>query len=478
MELNRITIQIPQEFQRLFDDDWREAAVYGGRYSLKSHTVARYLLIRTRMAKTRVACFREFQSSIAESSHQLLSDLIKQYKLIDFKVTDNSIINTITGSDFLFKGLFNNEQTIKSIEGIDIAWVEEAQTVSKESLEVLTPTIRKPNSKIIYTYNRLLENDPVHQRLVIEGRPDTIIINVNYDIAEKYGWLPEVIKKEIEDDRINRYVLYKQKWLGEPYISPNDLIPLTALIKCLSSQPNTQNGRVIIGVDTGHNIHYTMMNKEGVFYHGYCQSVEESGRPGYDPYDEIEKRLIEYPRSMLIADQGGDLIGIRKLQAKYKGRVFLCWFSKETKNKTLFRWGEGEEYGKVLADRNRVVQMIVDQIKEARITFNGNKDDWQPFFEHALNIYRIKDIQGDSEDDPQYGWRWIWKRKGPDHWFFSLVYAMIGFDKFAEDLAQVVGKDPFGIKTLPFGYEEGQLNEVNIKIIKKEQMLRGEQIDF
>ena len=84
-------ILIPFEFKRLFDNDWREAAVYGGRYSLKSHTVARYLLIRARMAKTRVACVREFQSSIAESSHQLLSDLIRLYDLKDFKVTDNAI---------------------------------------------------------------------------------------------------------------------------------------------------------------------------------------------------------------------------------------------------------------------------------------------------------------------------------------------------------------------------------------------------
>jgi len=126
-------IKIPIEYKPLFDDDWREAAVYGGRYSLKSHTVARYLIIKAREKKTRVACFREFQASIAESSHQLLSELITKYKLTDFKVTNNSIINTINGSDFIFKGLWNNEQSIKSIEGIDIAWVEEAQTVSKKA---------------------------------------------------------------------------------------------------------------------------------------------------------------------------------------------------------------------------------------------------------------------------------------------------------------------------------------------------------
>lgn len=212
-----IIINIPNEYRRLFDSDWREAAIYGGRFSLKSHTVARCLLIKARMKKTRVACFREFQNSIAESSYQLLLDLIKQYELHDFKATHNSIINEINGSDFLFKGLWNNEQSIKSIEGIDIAWVEEAQTVSDKSLEVLTPTVRKDGSQIIYTYNRLLEEDPVHNRLVIQGRPNTLVINVNYDIAIKYGMMPNVILQEIEDDKARRPGLYKHKWLGEPY---------------------------------------------------------------------------------------------------------------------------------------------------------------------------------------------------------------------------------------------------------------------
>lgn len=209
-------VDIPIEYKRLFDDDWREAAVYGGRYSLKSHTVARALLIRGRQKQMRFGCFREYQNSIAESSHQLLKDLIDMYDLKDYKVTENSIINTINGTDFLFKGLRHNEQSIKSIEGIDLAWVEEAQTISSNSIEILTPTVRKPGSQIIYTYNRLLEEDAVHKRLVLEGRPNTLIINVNYDIADKYGWLPDVIKNEIQDDKDNRPNLYKHKWLGEP----------------------------------------------------------------------------------------------------------------------------------------------------------------------------------------------------------------------------------------------------------------------
>ena len=117
-------IEIPEEYRGLFESNWREAAIYGGRFSLKSHTVARYLLIEARRSKKRIACFREFQNSINESSHQLLTDLIRQYGLHEFQVTNNSIVNTINGSDFIFKGLHRNEQNVKSTEGIDIAWVE------------------------------------------------------------------------------------------------------------------------------------------------------------------------------------------------------------------------------------------------------------------------------------------------------------------------------------------------------------------
>lgn len=438
---DEVTIEIPIEYKRLFDTDWREAAVWGGRYSMKSHTVARVLLVRARQKKTRILCCREFQNSIAESSHQLLSDLIKQYNLTDFSVTDKTIVNKVTGSDFIFKGLWNNEQSLKSIEGIDIAWVEEAQTITKQSLEVLTPTIRKDGSQIIYTYNRLTVSDPVHVRLVEEGRPNTLLINVNYDIAEKYGFLPNVIKEEIEDDKIKRPILYKQKWLGEPYVSPNDQLSMLTLTKCLTPQVNNQNGRVIIGIDTGHDIYYTLMNKQGVFYHGYCQSPQEVNDPNYDPYDEIDRLMANNPNWIMVADQGGDLIGIRKMQAKYPGRVFLVWFTKETRDKQLIRWGKDNEFGKVLVDRNRTVQLAVDQLNEQRIQFNGSKEDWTPFFEHCMNVYRVKEVSGD-ENDPQYGWRWVWKRKGPDHWFMSMIYALVGMDKYKEDQATIIGYDP------------------------------------
>lgn len=250
MEKQNNIIEIPVEYKRLFDTDWREAAVYGGRFSLKSHTVARILLIRARQEKKRIGCFREFQNSIAESSYQLLSDLIKTYNLNDFKVTENSIVNTINGSDFIFKGLRKNEQSIKSIEGIDIAWVEEAQTVSTTSLEVLTPTIRKPGSQIIYTYNRLEEADPVHLRLVIEGRPNTLIIKTDYTVAKRYGFLPKSVEEEIESDKLNRPKLFQSKWLGDPLANDIKIYKDWAIVDSVPHEARLER----YGLDFGYSV--------------------------------------------------------------------------------------------------------------------------------------------------------------------------------------------------------------------------------
>ena len=110
----------------------------------------------------------------------------------------------------------------------------------------------------------------------------------------------------------------------------------------------------------------------------------------------------------------------------------------------MIRWADGEDAGKGLIDRNRTVQLAVDQLNEQRIVFNGTKEDWQPFFDHCMNIYRVKEIIGD-ENDPQYGWRWVWKRKGPDHWFMSMIYALVGMDKYGTDIATIITKNSLPI---------------------------------
>lgn len=233
---------------------------------------------------------------------------------------------------------------------------------------------------------------------------------------------------------------------GEPYVGGGNILTQPMLEALLSSETNRQEGRTIIGVDTGHNIYYTLMNKQGIFFHGYCMSVEENKnqpfpKDNYDPYNELEKLLIRFPKSIMVSDQGGDLIGIRKLQAKYPSRVYLCWFTKETKNQQLIRWAEGDETGKVLVDRNRMMQLMVDEIQAKTVVVNGTLEDWQPWFNHWLNIYRGKELEDDNE--PSYGWRWVWKRKGADHFALSALYARIGLDRFQDAKATIVGADSF-----------------------------------
>lgn len=260
---------------------------------------------------------------------------------------------------------------------------------------------------------------------------------------------PNVLASEISEKKREKSKEFFANFVaGIPYINTTDMLSEVVLDSNLIQKVNAQEGRVIIGVDTGHNIHYTLANKDGIFFHGYCMSMAENPIIGYDPYDELDKLLQRFPRSIMVADQGGDLIGIRKLQNKYRGRVFLCWFVKETRNLQVIRWAENDEDGKVLVDRNRMVQNVVDEWNERRFPIWGNKEDWKPFYAHCLNIYRVKEIQGQDENDPQYGWRWVWKRKGPDHWLMSTVYARVGLDRFAQDLAQVVRKSS-GLEGVP-----------------------------
>lgn len=277
-------------------------------------------------------------------------------------------------------------------------------------------------------------------------------------IATKEGkysgyWIPLWVNPNVPASEIAEKKREKSKEFfanfvaGIPYINPENQITEAMLDSNLIDRVNSQEGRIIIGVDTGKDIHYVLTNKEGVFYHGYCPRITSDSPPGYDPYDELIKLLERYPRSILVSDQGGDLIGIMKLQAKYKGRVFLCLFSPATRNLQIIRWAENDEAGKVSVDRERMIQLVVDEFKERRFPIWGKKEDWLPFYKHAMNIYRVKEIKGDDENDPQYGWRYVWKRKSDDHFLLALVYARVGLDRFAQDLAQVVKKS--GLEGIP-----------------------------
>ena len=212
----QLKIEVPKEFKVLFDldSDLRHIVLYGGRASGKSTSVALSLLILGMNKKLRILCTREVQNSIADSVHKLLSDLISKYKLNTWEVQKDIIRNKQTGSEIFFKGLHNNSQSIKSIEGIDIVWVEEAQSVSADSINTLVPTIRKAGSRLIWTFNRLTENDPVWELIVKKADNRTFVQKINSDAIESL--LSKEIIEEREKMRIDNPEMFGHVWLGEP----------------------------------------------------------------------------------------------------------------------------------------------------------------------------------------------------------------------------------------------------------------------
>jgi phage terminase large subunit len=149
----QINLELPEKAYFLLTEKSRYKVLYGGRGSAKSWSIARALLILALKNKIRVLCTRELQTSIRDSVHKLLKDQILDLGLDQYYYITKELIRSNNGSEFLFKGMKNNVQEIKSLEGIDICWVEEAARMSLESWEILTPTIRKQNSEIWASFN-------------------------------------------------------------------------------------------------------------------------------------------------------------------------------------------------------------------------------------------------------------------------------------------------------------------------------------
>lgn len=249
--MEKVKIEIPVEFAPLFERWWRHAVLEGGRYSLKSHTAARYCLLRARSAKVRIACLRQFQKNIGDSSYQLLIDLIKQYQLGDFTWTNDKIVNTVTGSEIIFKGLDRNvETTIKSLEGIDLAWVDEAQTITLKSIRILVPTVRKEGSQIIWTLNRITDLDPVISYFVTNPpRKDVWHMELDYRIAQKNGWLSKEILYEIEQSRIHHPEDYAHDYLGKAINqTERSIISVSQVMEAMNREVDDE-GAIEVGAD-------------------------------------------------------------------------------------------------------------------------------------------------------------------------------------------------------------------------------------
>ena len=210
-------IELPRAFSNAHKPS-RYKVWYGGRGGAKSWSVARILLLRAAATPTRVLCTREYQASIADSVHALLSDQVSKLGLESvYEVKRDSIVGA-NGSLFIFAGLRRDPKKVKSTEGVDIAWVEESDTISNESLDLLIPTIRKPGSEIWFTFNPDSPDDPVYTRFVLNDRPDAVVRKVNWN---DNPWFPDVLKREMEWDRAHDADKWLHVWQGEPRTASN-----------------------------------------------------------------------------------------------------------------------------------------------------------------------------------------------------------------------------------------------------------------
>lgn len=208
----KIDFEMPQALAGLMKPA-RYKVTYGGRGGGKSFTIASWLDIYGVKRPIRVLCAREYQVSIRDSVHRLLADRIAALGLSQFyTVTQTSIIGT-NGTEFIFKGLHHNAQEIKSMEGVDICWVEEASSVSAESWDVLIPTIRKPGSEIWLSFNPLSPDDATWVRFVKNPPPGAWVQKVLYS---DNPWFPAVLDEERRHLQEVDPELYQHVWLGEP----------------------------------------------------------------------------------------------------------------------------------------------------------------------------------------------------------------------------------------------------------------------
>lgn len=195
--MSTLRVNVPRKLKPLLLPK-RYKGAYGGRGGAKSHFFAEQVVLRCLMKPTRIVCIREVQSSIKDSVRQLLVDKIERLGVsTSFEVLDNEIRGP-QGSLIVFKGMQSyNAMNIKSLEAYDVAWVEEAQTFSQHSLDLLRPTLRKEGSEIWFSWNPRFKTDPVDMFFRKNPPPDAVSVMINW---RDNPWFPDVLYREMAHD--------------------------------------------------------------------------------------------------------------------------------------------------------------------------------------------------------------------------------------------------------------------------------------
>ena len=228
----------------------RIKVLYGGRASSKTHDATGMLVFLSQKYKMKVLCTRQFQNKIAESVYTTLKNKIDEARLNDrYTITDNRIVCKDTGSEFIFYGLWRNIDEIKSLENIDICYIEEAHSLTQEQWDILEPTIRKEGSEFWIIFNPRLRTDFIYKNFVINKQTDSVVRKINYD---ENPFLSETMKSIIQDKKEKDYEDYRHIYLGEPKTEDiNSLFNYEELENSMKQgyDPLLEDGVTIYGLD-------------------------------------------------------------------------------------------------------------------------------------------------------------------------------------------------------------------------------------
>ncbi len=285
----------------------RYKVLYGGRASGKSYGAALHLILMTSHIKLKVLCIRQFQNNIRESVYTLLKDIIYDLELQDdFEILSHTIRHKTTGSEFIFYGIARNWMEIKSTEGVDVCYIEEAHSLTKEQFDVIDPTIRKEDSEIFIIFNPQNRSDYVWQHFVENERQDGVVKKINYD---ENPYLSRTMQKIIEAAKEEDYDEYEHIYLGKP--REGDDRALFAFDEIVAAMNNSIKG--MEGVD-----------RTGVF--SYAADVARYGndkscttkRRGYHIYDLA---IYKHYSAMELANAISDMW--HKEQDKKPAAIFI-----------------------------------------------------------------------------------------------------------------------------------------------------------
>lgn len=285
----------------------RNRVLYGGRFSSKSWDAAGFAVFLTQSVKIRVLCARQFQNKIAESVYTLLKIQIERFGLLDdFRITDNSIIHRRTGSEFLFKGLWGHIDEIKSTEGVDLLWIEEAHNLTKEQWEVLEPTIRADGSQIWIIFNPRLATDFAYKRFVLDPPPNTVVRKINYD---ENPFLSQTARDVAEAARQESIEDYEHIYLGVPRADDDGVVIRRTWIQAAI------DAHITLGLEVAgsHRIGFDVADGgpdkcANVYAHGWVTLWADEWKAGEDELLQSSARTYDAARerqAMVIYDSIG-----------------------------------------------------------------------------------------------------------------------------------------------------------------------------